>query len=78
MKEIKPFVTLVGAGPGDPDLITLKGIKAIQQADVILYDALDNEELLELASKDCTKIYVGKRAEQLSTSQDQINQLLVD
>ncbi|MGX1639958.1 MULTISPECIES: uroporphyrinogen-III C-methyltransferase [unclassified Sphingobacterium] len=78
MKEIKPFVTLVGAGPGDPDLITLKGIKAIQQADVILYDALVNEELLELATADCTKIYVGKRAEQLSTSQDQINQLLVD
>lgn len=78
MKEIKPFVTLVGAGPGDPDLITLKGIKAIQKADVILYDALVNEELLELASEHCTKIYVGKRAEQLSTSQDQINQLLVD
>jgi len=78
MKEIKPLVTLVGAGPGDPDLITLKGVKAIQQADVILYDALVNEELLDLAKEDCTKIYVGKRAEQLSTSQDQINQLLVD
>ena len=78
MKEIKPFVTLVGAGPGDPDLITLKGIKAIQTADVILYDALVNEELLDLASPSCTKIYVGKRAERLSTSQDHINQLLVD
>ncbi|MHC8949465.1 uroporphyrinogen-III C-methyltransferase [Sphingobacterium hungaricum] len=71
-------VTLVGAGPGDPDLITLKGLKAIQSADVILYDALVNEELLEQAKKSCTKIYVGKRAEALSTSQDQINKLLVD
>lgn len=79
MKEVKtPFVTLVGAGPGDPDLITLKGIKAIQQADVILYDALVNEEILAYAKPDCTKVYVGKRAEQLSTSQDYINQLLVD
>lgn len=71
-------VTLVGAGPGDPDLITLKGLRAIQQADVILYDALVNEELLKQAPVSCTKIYVGKRAEALSTSQDQINQLLVD
>src|SRR5690606_6654547 len=78
MKEIKPKVTLVGAGPGDPDLITLKGIRAIASADVILYDALVNESLLDYASKDCTKIYVGKRAERLSTSQDHINQLLVD
>lgn len=78
MKKIEPFVTLVGAGPGDADLITLKGIKAIKNADVILYDALVNEEILDYAKADCTKIYVGKRAEQLSTSQDQINQLLVD
>lgn len=78
MSEIKPFVTLVGAGPGDPDLITLKGIKAIESADVILYDALVNEELLTYAKDSCTKIYVGKRAERLSTSQDYINKLLVD
>lgn len=75
---MKPFVTLVGAGPGDLDLITLKGIKAIKEADVILYDALVNEELLEYARPSCQKIYVGKRAERLSTSQDHINQLLVD
>lgn len=78
MSEIKPFVTLVGAGPGDPNLITLKGIKAIESADVILYDALVNEELLTYAKDSCTKIYVGKRAERLSTSQDYINKLLVD
>lgn len=75
-KEAK--VTLVGAGPGDPELISLKGIKAIQTADVILYDALVNEELLDYAKAGCIKIYVGKRAEQLSTSQDEINRLLVD
>ena len=78
MSEVKPFVTLVGAGPGDPDLITLKGIKAIKSADVILYDALVNEELLDFANASCTKIYVGKRAERMSTSQDYINKLLVD
>lgn len=78
MNTIQPFVTLVGAGPGDPDLITLKGIKAIESADVILYDALVNESLLTHAKAGCTKIYVGKRAEQLSTSQDYINRLMVD
>ncbi|QBQ41497.1 uroporphyrinogen-III C-methyltransferase [Sphingobacterium psychroaquaticum] len=76
--EIKPFITLVGAGPGDPDLITMKGLNAIKEADVILYDALVNEILLEHAKPNCTKIYVGKRAERLSTSQDYINQLMVD
>lgn len=78
MNIIEPFVTLVGAGPGDPDLITLKGIKAIACADVILYDALVNAELLSHAKPYCTKIYVGKRAELLSTSQDYINKLMVD
>ncbi|SFS53586.1 uroporphyrinogen-III C-methyltransferase [Sphingobacterium wenxiniae] len=75
---ITPYITLVGAGPGAADLITLKGIRAIQQADVILYDALVNEELLDYAKPGCTKIYVGKRAERISTSQDYINKLLVD
>ena len=75
---MRPFVTLVGAGPGDLDLITLKGIKAIGTADVILYDALVNEELLDYAPAHCEKIYVGKRAERLSTRQESINQLLVD
>jgi len=76
--SIEAKVTLVGAGPGDPELISLKGIKAIQKADVILYDALVNDELLDYAKADCIKIYVGKRAEQLSASQDEINRLLVD
>ena len=77
-KQIVPKVTLVGAGPGDPDLITLKGIKAIREADAILYDALVNEELLSFAKPSCALIYVGKRAERISTSQDYINKLLVD
>src|SRR5690606_5974672 len=76
-KHIVPKVTLVGAGPGDPDLITLKGMKAIREADVILYDALINQELLSYAKASSTIIYVGKRAERISTSQDYINKLLV-
>ncbi|MBD0257657.1 MAG: uroporphyrinogen-III C-methyltransferase, partial [Cytophagales bacterium] len=49
-KQINPKLTLVGAGPGDAELITLKGIKALRSADVILYDALVNKELLEYAA----------------------------
>ena len=58
-----PKITLVGAGPGDPDLITIKGMKALQSADVVLYDALANEELLAYTSDACLKIFVGKRAD---------------
>jgi uroporphyrin-III C-methyltransferase len=72
-----PKVTLVGAGPGDIELITLKGLNAIKSADVILYDALVNEELLELAPN-ATKIFVGKRKGYKSYSQEEINQLIVD
>ena len=73
-----PKLTLVGAGPGDPDLITRKGLKAIQTADVILYDALSSDELLEEAPRHCTKIFVGKRAGCHYKKQDEINQLIVD
>jgi uroporphyrin-III C-methyltransferase len=71
-------VTLVGAGPGDPDLLTLKGAKALAQANVVLYDALANEELLELAPKSSIKIFVGKRKGCHAYTQEQINQLIVD
>ncbi|MFD0794082.1 uroporphyrinogen-III C-methyltransferase [Mucilaginibacter litoreus] len=74
----EPRITLVGAGPGDAELITLKGIKALQTADVVLYDALVNEELLDLAPDNATKIYVGKRSGDHSFSQDNINRLMVD
>ena len=72
-----PYVTLVGAGPGDPELISVKGMKAIQKADVILYDSLLGKELLEYAPIGCPKIYVGKRGGCSSISQDEINELIV-
>ncbi|MEM6359702.1 MAG: uroporphyrinogen-III C-methyltransferase [Bacteroidota bacterium] len=71
-------VTLVGAGPGDPDLISVKGIKALASADVVLYDALVHPELLHYAPKRARKMYVGKRAGQHSFKQEEINQLIVD
>lgn len=78
-KTVKePRITLVGAGPGDADLITIKGIKALKTADVVLYDALVNEELLEFAPEHATKVYVGKRSGDHSFSQENINKLMVD
>jgi len=67
---------LVGAGPGAADLITIRGAKAIAEADVILYDALVDEKLLEYASDEAEKIYVGKRAGNHYASQDEINGLI--
>lgn len=71
-------VTLVGAGPGDPDLLTLKAVKALATANVVLYDALANEEILSYAPKSSIKIFVGKRKGNHAYSQEQINQLIVD
>lgn len=73
-----PRLTIVGAGPGDPDLITVKAIKAIASADVILYDALVNEELLEHASRKAELIFVGKRRGCYAYQQSQINDLIVE
>lgn len=70
-------LTLIGAGPGDPELISLKGWKAIQQADVILYDALVNEALLADVADSVPCIYVGKRCGQHSKSQEEINEIIV-
>ncbi|GAB3936053.1 uroporphyrinogen-III C-methyltransferase [Mucilaginibacter myungsuensis] len=79
MNEIKePRITLVGAGPGDADLITIKGVKALQTADVVLYDALVNDELLNLAPEHAVKVYVGKRSGEHYYEQSAINQLMVD
>ncbi len=69
---------LVGAGPGNPELITIKGLKAIQQADAILYDALVNEELLKQAPEGIPLIFVGKRKGVHSFTQEQINELIVE
>lgn len=77
MKNV-PKLTLVGAGPGDLELITLKGLKAIREADVILYDALVNPDFLNFASEDALKLFVGKRKGQHSYTQDQINLLIVE
>jgi len=72
-----PKLTVVGAGPGDPELITLKAIKAIKDADVILYDALVNEDLLDFASSGTELIFVGKRKGCYAYQQEQINDLIV-
>lgn len=77
MQKAYPKLTLVGAGPGDPDLISVKGIKAIAEADVILYDALVSKELLAYATKRAELIYVGKRVGKHSHTQDSINELIV-
>jgi len=70
-------LTLVGAGPGDPDLITVKGIKALAQADVVMYDALVHPDLLEHCRPDALKVYVGKRRGAYSCVQEDINPLIV-
>ncbi len=70
------LLTVVGAGPGDIDLITLKAIKALENADVVLYDALVNEDLLEYA-KNAELIFVGKRKGCYAYRQEQINELIV-
>lgn len=69
-------VYIVGAGPGDLDLITVKGLKAIQQADVILYDRLINSELLDEAKDQAELIYCGKSPDNHSLKQEEINELL--
>ena len=70
-------VTLVGAGPGDPELLTLKAVRALQSADVILFDHLVSDEILEFARHDAKRMLVGKRARRPSCSQDDINALMV-
>jgi uroporphyrin-III C-methyltransferase len=74
----QPKITLVGAGPGDVELITLKAVKALNTADVVLYDALVNEELLDHAPENSVKVYVGKRSGDHTYSQDTVNKLMVD
>jgi uroporphyrinogen III methyltransferase/synthase len=69
---------LVGAGPGDPGLVTLRAKECIEQADVLVYDALSNPELLSWAKPGCEKIHVGKRAKDHTMPQDQINALIVE
>ena len=70
-------VALVGAGPGDPGLMTLRGLRALQNADVVLYDRLVSDEILDLARRDAHRIYVGKAAGRAHVPQEGINELLV-
>jgi uroporphyrin-III C-methyltransferase/precorrin-2 dehydrogenase/sirohydrochlorin ferrochelatase len=71
-------VTLVGAGPGDPELLTLKALRALQDADIILHDRLVSDAVLDLARRDATRISVGKAAGNLGSTQSEINDLLIE
>lgn len=74
----KAKVTLVGAGPGDPELITVKGLKALADADVVLYDALIHPDILKYAPTKALKIFVGKKKGICQFPQEEINKLIVE
>jgi uroporphyrin-III C-methyltransferase/precorrin-2 dehydrogenase/sirohydrochlorin ferrochelatase len=71
-------VTLVGAGPGDPELLTLKALRALQDADVILHDRLVSAAVLDLARRDAEQICVGKAAGNIGSTQQEINSLMIE
>jgi uroporphyrin-III C-methyltransferase len=72
------FVTFVSAGPGDPDLLTVKAVKALQRADAVLFDDLSSGPILALAKPGADMVGVGKRAGRASPKQDHVSRLLVD
>lgn len=71
-----PKVYLTGAGPGDVELLTLKAVRVIQNADVLIYDRLVNPEILEMVKPSCDLIYVGKEDKRHTLPQDDINELI--
>jgi len=71
-------VTLVGAGPGDPDLLTIKALRALQDADVVFYDELVSSEILDRARRDASRVPVGRRVGKPGIGQDAINKLMIE
>ena len=78
LSDPTPRLSVVGAGPGDPELITLKGLRALQSAGAVLYDALVSEALLEYTPDTAVRIFVGKRRNFKKFTQDEINALIVE
>jgi uroporphyrin-III C-methyltransferase / precorrin-2 dehydrogenase / sirohydrochlorin ferrochelatase len=76
--EAQGRVTLVGAGPGDPDLLTVKALRVLQDADVVFYDELVSPEILDRARRDASRIPVGRRVGKPGIGQDAINKLLIE
>ena len=74
--KIHPELHVLGAGPGDPELITVKGYKLLQKATVVLYDNLANKALLDITPSDCERIYVGKQPYGEYTPQKSIHDLI--
>ena len=71
-------VYLVGAGPGDPELLTFKALRLMQQADIVFYDSLVSKEILSLVRREADQVYVGKQRAWHSVRQEEINQLLLE
>jgi uroporphyrin-III C-methyltransferase/precorrin-2 dehydrogenase/sirohydrochlorin ferrochelatase len=76
-KDLQGFVSLVGAGPGDPELLTLRALRVMQRANVVLYDHLVAPALVDLARRDAERIYVGKEKDNHALPQEEINALMV-
>ncbi|GMQ47122.1 uroporphyrinogen-III C-methyltransferase [Vibrio sp. 10N] len=77
-KSAQGFVSIVGAGPGDPDLLTMAAYKRINEADIVVYDRLVSQQILDLIPSDTLKFYVGKRCGMPSLNQESINAILKD